>query len=147
MMKRNLCKISIYHFKSLFLIFWKFFHHFANNNKQYTQSSSYLKCRRWFFAKLLKTQNKRFFFFDSLIQSALNFKRFFFIKLSEIIYKSTSSIVWFRCINFFIHLLKFYDNFSQNFVQFVAFYFKKLIIINKRFSWRLWIKFDNDLYK
>ena len=77
------------------------------------------------------------FFIDSLIQFALNFKKFFLIKLSEIIYKNTLSIVWFCYINFFVHLLKFRDNFSQNFMQFVAFYFKKLIIVNKRFSWRL----------
>ena len=59
--KRDFCKISIYRFEFLFLIFWKFFHHFANNDKQYIQSSSYSKCRRWLFAKLLKTQNKCFF--------------------------------------------------------------------------------------
>ena len=53
-MKRNLYKISIYRFEFLFLIFWKFLHHFANNNKQYTQLFSYLNCCRWFFAKLLK---------------------------------------------------------------------------------------------
>ena len=59
--KRDLCKISIYCLEFLFLIFRKSFYHFINNNKQHTQSFSYLKCRRWFLTKLLKTQNKRFF--------------------------------------------------------------------------------------
>ena len=133
--KRDLYKISIYRFEFLFLIFLKFFYHFANNDKQHTQSSSYSNCRRWFFAKLLKTQNKRFS--SSLIH---------WLNLHQISKNSSSS----NYQKLFIKTRRRSFNFAASIFSFIRWnfviIFRKILCSSLRFVLKNWSLSTNDFH-